>query len=239
MAEKLYTIPVNDAFDKNSECPICSMYKKLEDDSIDFMMGPSYMEDDIRMETDKLGFCTPHMRMLAVQKNRLGLALILKTHLDRQYREASELKAKPMKASSFLKKAEENALSAWAKEKVASCYVCRRIAITFPHYIDTTIQLYKKDAAFREKYKNSRGFCQEHFGLLLSEGQRILKDQEFQEFKDTTIALYLDNIKRLSEELDWFTDKFDYRYKDAPWKNSRDAIERAVVKTNGILPPET
>lgn len=239
MAEKLYTIPVNDAFDKGSECPVCTMYKKLEDDSIEFMMGPSYMEDDIRMETDRLGFCKTHMRMLSVQKNRLGLALILKTHLDRQKKEAEALSGKPMRASSFFKKAEENPLSAWAREKTVSCYVCSRIAITFPHYIDTTLRLYKKDPAFREKYQNCKGFCQEHFGLLLSEGQRVLSDKEFQEFKETTVRLYLDNIQRLADDLDWFTDKFDYRYKDAPWKNSRDAIERAVVKTNGILPPET
>ena len=29
MAEKLYTIPVNDAFDADCECPVCEMYMKL------------------------------------------------------------------------------------------------------------------------------------------------------------------------------------------------------------------
>ena len=238
MAEKLYTIPVNDAFDKDSECPICSMYKKLEDDSISFMMGPSYMEDDIRMETDRLGFCKTHMQMLAVQKNRLGLALILKTHLDRQYKEGKELAGKKVRAASVLKKTEEDPLSSWAREKTQDCYICKRIAITFPHYIDTTLKLYKKDPEFREKYKNCKGFCQEHTGLLLSEGQHVLNDKEYQEFRETTVNLYLDNIKRLSEELDWFADKFDYLHRNDPWKNSKDAIERAVVKTNGLLPPE-
>ena len=238
MAEKLYTIPVNDAFDKNSECPICSMYKKLEDDSISFMMGPSYMEDDIRMETDKLGFCKNHMQMLAVQKNRLGLALILKTHLDRQYKEAEELGKKAMRAPSFLKKKEEEPLVSWSKEKTQDCYICNRIAITFPHYIDTTLKLYKKDPEFRGKYKSCKGFCQEHLGLLLEEGQRVLGEKDYPEFKETTVKLYLDNIRRLSEDLDWFADKFDYLHRNDPWKNSRDAIERAVVKTNGLLPPE-
>ena len=236
--EKLYTIPVNDAFNKGSECPICSMYQKLEDDSISFMMGPSYMEDDIRMETDELGFCKRHMQMLAVQKNRLGLALILKTHLDRQYKEAEALNRKPARAGAFLKKKEKDPVAAWAEKKIEDCYICKRIAITFPHYIDTTLKLYKKDPEFREKYKNCKGFCQEHLGLLLEKGQEVLSDKEYQEFKETTVRLYLDNIKRLSDDLDWFADKFDYLHRNDPWKNSKDAIERAVVKTNGILPPE-
>ena len=47
MKEKLYTIPVNDAFASSCECPICTMYKTLEDNSIEYTMGPSYMEDDV------------------------------------------------------------------------------------------------------------------------------------------------------------------------------------------------
>ncbi len=235
MAEKLYTIPVNEAFDAESECPVCTMYKKLEDDSIDFMMGPSYMEDDIRMETDELGFCTPHMRMLAVQKNRLGLALILKTHLDRQKKEALAFSGKPIKAKSLLKKPEEAPVVAWTKKKLNDCYICNRIRITFPHYIDTVLRLYKKDPEFRKKYESCKGFCQEHTGMLIEKAQEILKQDELNQFYELTLSLYTDNLQRVADDLDWFTDKFDYRYKDAPWKNSKDSIERAVTKTNGIL----
>lgn len=235
MAEKLYTIPVNDAFDTAAECPICAMYTKLENDAIDFMMGPSYMEDDIRMETDRLGYCKPHMKMLSVQENRLGLALILKTHLDRQKKEALAFEKKTIKPASLLKKAERSELSKWCEEKKNACYICDRIRITFPHYIDTTLRLYKKDPAFREKYLSCKGFCQEHLGLLIDEAQKVLNGGELTQFYSETLKLYTDNLQRLADDLDWFTDKFDYRYKDAPWKNSKDAIERAVVKTNGIL----
>ena len=48
MKEKIYTVPVNDAFALDSECPICSMFEKLENDAVEYAMGPSYMEDDIR-----------------------------------------------------------------------------------------------------------------------------------------------------------------------------------------------
>ena len=36
---------------------------------------------------------------------------------------------------------------------------------------------------------------------------------------------------RVKEDVSWFTKKFDYRYKDESWKNSRDAVIRGCEKT--------
>ena len=83
MAEQIYTIPVNDAFDSGCECPMCQMQKDLERNAIEYTMGPSYMEDDNRAMTDKLGFCSHHLRMLYQEKNRLGLALMMNTHMNK------------------------------------------------------------------------------------------------------------------------------------------------------------
>ena len=41
MAEQLYTIPVNDAFHADCECPLCQMQKTLEEHAIEYTMGPS------------------------------------------------------------------------------------------------------------------------------------------------------------------------------------------------------
>ena len=59
MKEQLYTIPLNDAFAANDECPFCFIEQKLEQDLLDFTLGSSssYMESDIRDMTDKEGFC--------------------------------------------------------------------------------------------------------------------------------------------------------------------------------------
>ena len=37
-------------------------------------------------------------------------------------------------------------------------------------------------------------------------------------------------MKRINEEINWFTKKFDYKNKDADWKNSKDAPQRTVIK---------
>lgn len=83
MKEQLFTIPVNDAFRTDCECPVCKLYADLEKESIDFVMGPSYMEDDVRMETNETGFCSHHIQQMYQYQNRLGLALMLHTHMKR------------------------------------------------------------------------------------------------------------------------------------------------------------
>ena len=47
-----------------------------------------------------------------------------------------------------------------------------------------------------------------------------------------------ENLQRLYEDLDWFCDKFDYRYKDADWKNSKDALQRGMQKAAGGYPAD-
>lgn len=56
MKEKIYTIPLMDAFHANDECPFCFIERNLEQHALDFVLGQgaSYMEDDIRAETDKM-----------------------------------------------------------------------------------------------------------------------------------------------------------------------------------------
>ena len=40
------------------------------------------MEPDVRMETNKLGFCKTHFEQMRACKNRLSLALMLQSHLQ-------------------------------------------------------------------------------------------------------------------------------------------------------------
>lgn len=44
------------------------------------------------------------------------------------------------------------------------------------------------------------------------------------------------NMQRLSDDLDWFCDKFDYRNKDADWRTSKDALPRGMQKAACRLP---
>jgi hypothetical protein len=64
MKESIYTIPVNEAFEEyESEeklCPFCRLYKKLQENELDLILGASMMDPDIRIKTNKTGFCSKH-----------------------------------------------------------------------------------------------------------------------------------------------------------------------------------
>lgn len=241
MKEKLYTIPVNEAFHADSECPICLMKKTLEDNAIDFTMGPSYMEDDVRVETDKIGFCSNHLLKLYENQNRLGLALIMKTHMDKTIKDIEKLAAsgkKPSSPSLFKKKMEISGVKAHIDHLDDSCYICAKVNGSFLRYIDTIFSLYQNDDEFRNIFKQSKGFCTSHYGLLYEEAPKHMNAVNSEEFINTLNMVYLDNIKRVRDDLDWFIDKFDYRYVNEPWKNSRDALLRTIIKSNSIIKEE-
>lgn len=238
MKEKLYTIPVNDAFDEDSECPLCSMYKALEIEAIDFTMGPSYMEDDIREATSRLGFCEKHMVKMYDKQNRLGLALILKTQMDKVAKDIERLSqsgAKITTVSLFKRKTDNSGVVEHLNALEDSCFVCDKINNTFDRYVATIFHLYHHEEAFRNKFKASKGFCIKHYRMLYDAAPNHLNGEELNDFLINTNTLFLENMRRVSDDLEWFINKFDYRYADEPWKNAKDALPRAMQKTNSII----
>ncbi len=236
MSEQLFTIPVNDAFDEKCECPLCSLYKKLEADAIEFTMGPSYMEDDNREVTDRLGFCKRHVSMLYANKNRLGLALMLNTHMNKVSKELSEAARKGTpKAGLLAPKKDKPPVVEYIERLNSSCFVCDRINLNFPRYIDTIFYLWKKDESFREKLKGCSGFCVAHYGVLYDEGRKKLGQKAYDEFIEALNKVFFENYDRVNSDVSWFIDKYDYRNKDADWKNSKDAIPRAIIKTDSEI----
>lgn len=246
MKEKLYTIPLNDAVNAQDECPFCVAEREIEQDLMDFVLGhgSSYMQENIRELTDKAGFCRNHFQKMYTYGNTLGNAWILKTHYDRMIGEmksqfASFTPGKTSLKDKFLKTASEgNAIGMWVKEKEASCYVCKQYQETYERYLDTFFYLFKQDDVFREKIKNSKGFCLPHFGDLCSKADISLSEKEKEAFYEMILPLMEENMKRILGDVEWMIEKFDYRNQDADWKNSKDSIQRAMQKLKGGYPAD-
>lgn len=235
MKEKIYAIPVNDAFDKVCECPICSMKQVLEQDAVAYTMGASYMEDDIRSQTDALGFCGKHIRQVYEVGNRLGFAWVMKTHMDQVIREMEKRSVEPIKGKALFGKIQPPSVSVYAAQLEQSCFVCSRIKNTFDRYMDTVFYLYRQDAAFRQKYSSCSGFCTAHYGLLVQMAAEKLSGSVQHDFIMETHRLYLDNMKRVRDDVAWFINKFDHQYADEPWKNAKDSLPRAIQKNASLI----
>jgi len=219
------------------------MYKSLETEAVDYILGPAYMTDTVRIETDKTGFCKKHIKQMYDKQNRLGVALMLHTHLKKinsdLERELQIFSSRKPKRSLFKKSAETiNNVSSYLNNISESCYVCNRIDSTFLRYIDTFFYMWNNNADIREYVKNSSGFCLEHFSLLLEYAEKELSQNEYQEFCDIIINIEKKNLERLEDEIQWFINKFDYKYKDEPWKTAKDVLPRAVLKINSAYAEE-
>lgn len=241
MAEQLFTIPVNEAFEGDSECPLCEMKKKIEDSAIEFTLGPSYMEDDNREVTDKLGFCSVHIRRLYSEKNRLGLALMMNTHMNKLLKDLHAAADRgPGERGGFLsKKTGESPVCKLIHTVESTCFVCSRITPVFDRYVDTFFYLWKKEKDFRGKVAGCKGFCMSHYGRLYEEAVSRLGKNEADELLTVLNKVFFENLERVNADTSWFIDKFDHRNQDKPWNNSRDALPRAITKVNSEIVSES
>jgi hypothetical protein len=225
--EQIYTIPVNEAFDASAAdstcgCPMCALYRKLEENELELILGASMMEPDVRIKTNELGFCRTHYDMMFTRKNRLGMALTLESHLA----ELSGDLSKGLIGTVIGRPDQKPAKRIAALER--SCYVCGRIDFHFQHMAETVALLYGTDENFVEKMKKQPYFCLPHYRLLLEKAAARLDKKKLQSFADVTERVVKGYMETLSEDVSWFCKKFDYRYENEPWKNSKDSVERAM-----------
>ncbi len=247
MKEKLYTIPVNDAINANDECPFCNIERKVEQDLMDFVLGnaSSYMESDVRDKTDKAGFCRMHFKKMYDYGNTLGNAWILKTHINkvRQDLNSAMEHYKPTSSGSlFIKKKSdvncENTVASFIQKQEESCFICNQFKEHYNRYLETFLHLYLNDDDFNKKVIEGKGFCLTHLGDLCEYAQIHLNDKQKATFFPPIFSLMQRNMERLYEDISWMIEKFDYRNKDADWKNSREAIQNCMQKLKGGYPAD-
>ena len=232
--EQIYTIPVNEAFEHSAEhkecgCPLCAIHRQFEENELELILGASMMEPDVRIMTNKEGFCRLHYDMMFVRNNRLGMALTLESHLNELRGQIEDSKMAALVGG--VGSAAEKRLG----ELDQSCYVCRRTAYHFDHIMETVVLLWSTDKDFLPKFKAQPYFCLPHYKLLLNYGKRKLHKKVFPSFAKDCADVVLPYFDKLREDVSWFCKKFDYRYVDEPWYDSQDAVERAMAFLRGNL----
>ena len=226
LKEHIYTIPVTEAFSNNKDrCPFCALAEKLERDELDIILGASMMEPDVRSETNQKGFCSRHFNKMFGMKNRLGLALMLESHLE-------SLK-KELKTGNIFSR-DIGAKSAERIEKLSSsCYVCDRIEDKISKMFTTAAYLYNEEKEFRTSFEAVRYFCLDHYREYILAAKRVLGKEEYAELvraANKKVTAYLESLK---DDISLFCKKFDYRFDDLPWGESKDSVERSIKFLSG------
>lgn len=233
------TIPVWDALHKKDECLLCQLRRKTEHTLVERFLGASVMAPDTRIQVNEKGFCPAHHKMLYENQNRLGHALMMLSHLKQTQVALKSLlndMAIAPGSDSFLarmKRGPADQKDQPLKDLTNTCILCENLDETMRRYAYTLLHLWKTDSSFRQGFVQSKGVCLPDASLLLEMAGKHLSGKSLQDFRQVMASLLKENMLRLWSELEWFTLKFDYRNNDAPWHDSRDALERTITKLRG------
>lgn len=221
MKENITTIPINDLFKPKDGCPLCRMEEMLEKNYVEFIVGDAMMEPNIRIETNKKGFCHRHFSKMFRAGQKLPNALILESHLK-----AVMTEVLPKKGNSKPdKKVLENI------DKLShSCYVCDRIKKDMRHLISTVLSEYEKSDEFRKLYREQPFICLNHYALIMKQasGKRGVSSKKIKSFHEDTYNLTKNQISELKDDITHFCSMFDYRNRGNDFGKSKDAIERSI-----------
>ncbi|MBQ8108685.1 MAG: ABC transporter substrate-binding protein [Clostridia bacterium] len=242
MKQHIDTAPIWDSYRQDCECPLCLLYAKVESGNVDYFLGESVMEPSQRVEVNQKGFCARHFKLMYDAGNRLGLALMTHTYMKetikslrenaQRARDAAAAEAvKPIfKRLGSQKGAGMSEIVGELRKVEDTCLLCDRIRDNMERYMYTILYMYKHEAEFPKLFEQSKGMCLHHYAQALEMAPKHLSGDALKRFVDTLTDIEIKNFDRLEGEIEWFTNKFDYRNQDKPWGNSRDAVKRSVNK---------
>lgn len=255
MAEQIYTIPINEAFEEIGGCPLCRMKKKLERESLEYVMGAAMMDPDVRIRTNRLGFCRGHYDDMIAMKNRLSLTLMLESHLDEVMKlfpedldKLPDIPAPPQDEQKDDLPAEMTATALSEPPKMArfrryrgsdpsqmaltqhsSCYVCSRAAEFERNVLSNVAHMWKKDESFRQKARQQEYYCLDHYGRLLQIARRDLNDPSFRELYRTLTEINARYIRQLRLDVTGFCRSFDHQNAGKPLTDGqRSCAEHSI-----------
>ena len=210
---------------RGTGCPYCKLYRQMQSNELEIILGASMMEPDIRIATNEQGFCNRHYGMMLTRRRMLGMGLILESHLAEVNKKVS--------AKSLLGDPSAKSLPQISRLN-GSCYVCGRIQRNMDAIISTTVYLYEKDENdFRALFDKPEYFCLPHYTALIEYAAKKMDKKLFREFFARAKEIEEKYIATLSEDVSWFCKKFDYRYDEEPWYNSKDSVQRSIKFLTG------
>ena len=227
MIEKIYTIPINEAFEEKCGCPVCRLYARAREKALDYITGSAMMEPTVRIQSNEEGFCREHLADMLAMKTKLSLGLMLESRLDEVQKQVFR-NAKGL----FGKGYDGEKLAAAARKAQKSCFVCNRIADDMEHYIKNIVFLWKSEPDFRRLFDEQEGFCLPHLADLLEVALKKLPKKEQFDFVQAAAGRAAAIHDGVREDLAAFTKSFDYRNADV---KVTDRVKLAVERTADYL----
>ena len=185
---------------------------------LDLILGASMMEPDIRIQTNKLGFCPDHFSKMLRHGKRLPLALVLESHLN-------ELKDGMMKKG-VIRSPEKAA--ARIRELNSTCYICKRIDGNYYRMLANAAYMWAQDFEFRKKFASQPWLCGRHFADICEVAKKEAGKRLAPDLCAAAAELYGKKLEDLSDEVSRFCRSFNHSYQDEPIGNAATSVERSI-----------
>lgn len=216
MKESIYTIPISEAFEAMNGCPVCDLRNRQESRWLDYITGGAMMEPDVRVETNRLGFCRRHYGlMLGLPNTRLPVALMISTRLGcalAEFQKSGELSGKTLDISA------------------GSCFVCDRTDSELRRICENIAVIWAREESFQKLYMQQKHVCINDAFNLIEAGKHVLHGKARRGFIEATKELAKKHAVSLKTDIDAFCALFDYRaaHNPSPPEEVSTAIDRAI-----------
>lgn len=211
-------VRIYENFEKKEKCALCRSIEEFENQVL------NSISTDLVMDLDffpKFGyeytFCDYHMSKMENMRDKLGMAIMLKKLIALEIKKIENGQFEDKSSKFFMKKFHDK-----------KCFVCEKVNIKAMNSdISITLELWKDKKSFREIFRNQEYFCFKHSKILIDEAKNKFSKNEFRLFREEIKSIQMKYCKELESDLEWFINKFDYRYSNEPWYNSKASIYRA------------
>ena len=232
---KLEISKVHDAYGRPGECPLCLLEEDAEKTYLRSFQHSRVMEPNVRVQTNRQGFCPGHFRKLYDGENKLGLGLVVHTHLQslRRIVEA-ELDSLVKSAGGRNGRDRAAAEAAALAKRNGSCFICGLLDADVQRYVVTILYLWSKDPEFPPVFRASRGFCIPHFARVLDQASTAMRADRFERWLADAVPLMKASLESLDGDLRAFT-QLHQAAAGPGTDRERTALARTLQKIAGGL----
>ncbi|MBQ8725790.1 MAG: hypothetical protein IJY84_01650 [Clostridia bacterium] len=213
------TMLIDENFTEGCDCPICKIKKTVNERLTEQYLGEAVMEEDTRLEVNKLGFCPNHYSMLFSFRSKLGLALQVSTRLLTLRNEIT------LPKNGWQAKKQGETLLKTNK----TCVICKYLEEHMVRYYKTVAEVYYNVASFKDRLLAVDGFCMEHYANLLKYSSCAGSKQK--EYVADLYAVQSKKIDSLKVAIDEFCIHHDYRRVGTPLSDQARESLKVAQKT--------
>lgn len=233
---KLEISRVHDAYAQGAECPLCALMEAAERTYLVSFQHSRVMEPNVRVKTNALGFCPDHLGKLYRGENKLGLALVMLTHLQEKTADLHSALDGSIQAARAGARERSRRIPRIIESLEAlrnSCFICGLLSQDLARYSWTILYLWRKDPQFPPLFRASRGFCLSHFCTVLGIACDILRGDRLAIWLDDAVPLMKRTLNGLEKDLLSFTQLYQAGNQSLGTDEVRSALARTLQMLAG------